>query len=110
VRPAYGLDTTLAALADPNRRKVVDLLRSGPRPAGDIARVVGVPPPAMSRALKALKDAGLVTEHHPAHDSRLRIYELRTGPMGELRDWLAETEAMWSEQLSAFRDHLAQET
>ncbi len=106
---ARGLDATLAALADPNRRKVVDLLKGGPRPAGDIARAVGVAPPAMSRALKALKDAGLVTEHHPAHDSRVRIYELRTGPMGELRDWLAETETMWSEQLVAFREHLAKE-
>ena len=105
-----GLDATLAALADPNRRRVVDLLRGGPRPAGDIARAVGVAPPAMSRALKALKDAGLVTEHHPPHDSRLRIYELRTAPMGELRDWLAETEAMWSEQLTAFRDHLVRES
>jgi DNA-binding transcriptional ArsR family regulator len=110
VRPALGLDATLAALADPNRRRVVDLLRGGARPAGDIAREVGVAPPAMSRALKALKDAGLVTEHHPPHDSRVRIYELRTGPMGELRDWLDETEAMWSDQLVAFREHLAKET
>ncbi len=110
MKPASGLDATLAALADPNRRRVVDLLRDGPRPAGDIARAVGVPAPAMSRALKALKDAGLVTESHPPHDSRLRIYELRTGPIAELRDWLAETEAMWSEQLVAFRDHLAKET
>ncbi len=108
MKAAPGLDATLAALADPGRRRVVELLRRGPRPAGDIAREVGVPPAAMSRALKALKEAGLVSEHHPPHDSRVRIYELRTGPIGELRDWLAETETMWSEQLAAFRDHLAE--
>ena len=102
-----GLDATLAALADPNRRRVVDLLREQPLAAGELARAVGVPAPAMSRALKALKDAGLVSEHHPPHDSRLRIYELRTGPMAELRDWLDETETMWSGQLAALRDHLA---
>ena len=68
---------------------------------------MGLPAPAMSRALKALKAADLVAEHHPPHDSRLRIYELRTGPMAELRDWLAETESLWSGQLAALRDHLA---
>ena len=103
------LDATLAALADPGRRKVVDLLRSGPKSAGDIARHIGVSAPAMSRALRALKDAGMVSEHHPPHDSRLRIYELRTGPMTELRDWLAETETLWADQLVALRDHLARD-
>lgn len=102
-----SLDSTLAALADPNRRRVVDLLREGPRAAGELARATGLPAPAMSRALKVLKTAELVSERHPPHDSRVRIYELRTGPMAELRDWLAETEAMWAGQLSALRDHLA---
>ena len=66
----------------PSRRAVVDLLRQRPHAAGELARAMGLPAPAMSRALKALKAADLVAEHHPPHDSRLRIYELRTRPDG----------------------------
>jgi DNA-binding transcriptional ArsR family regulator len=103
------LDATLAALADPNRRRVVDLLRQRPRAAGELAREVGVPGPAMSRALRALREVGLVVETHPAHDARVRIYELQPAPMRELRAWLEETEELWSDQLSAFRAHLEQD-
>jgi DNA-binding transcriptional ArsR family regulator len=103
-----GLDATLAALADPHRRRVVDLLRQRPRAAGDLAREVGVAAPAMSRALRALREVGLVTETHPPHDARVRIYELRPGPMRELRAWLEETEDLWSEQLTAFKAHIEQ--
>lgn len=104
-----GLDATLAALADPNRRRVVDLLRERPRAAGELAREVGVPGPAMSRALRALREVGLVAETHPAHDARVRIYELKPGPMRELKAWLEETEELWSDQLAAFKAHLEQE-
>jgi DNA-binding transcriptional ArsR family regulator len=103
------LDATLAALADPNRRRVVDLLRERPRAAGELAREVGVPGPAMSRALRALREVGLVAETHPAHDARVRIYELKPGPMRELKAWLEETEELWSDQLAAFKAHLEQE-
>jgi len=103
-----GLDATLAALADPHRRRVVDLLRQRPRAAGDLAREVGIAAPAMSRALRALREVGLVTETHPPHDARVRIYELRPGPMRELRAWLEETEDLWSEQLAAFKAHIEQ--
>ncbi len=102
-----ALDRTLAALADPQRRRVVDLLRQRPRAAGELAREVGATAPAMSRALRALREAGLVVESHPAHDARVRIYELQPGPMAEVRAWLEETEALWSEQLIAFQAHLA---
>ena len=103
------IDATLAALADPNRRRVVDLLRERPRAAGELAREVGVPGPAMSRALRALREVGLVAETHPAHDARVRIYELKPGPMRELKAWLEETEELWSDQLSAFKAHLERE-
>jgi DNA-binding transcriptional ArsR family regulator len=103
---ARGLDATLAALADPHRRRVVELLRDRPRPAGELARVLGVTPPAMSRHLKMLKTSGLLEESHPKFDARVRIYALRTEPMIELTRWLEETERMWSEQLVAFKEHL----
>lgn len=103
---ATALDRTLAALADPHRRRAIDLLRGGPRPAGDLARALGIAPPAMSRHLRALREAGLVGDSHPAFDARVRIYALRTEPMSELKRWLEETERLWTEQLAAFKAHL----
>jgi DNA-binding transcriptional ArsR family regulator len=101
-----ALDVTLAALADPDRRRAIDLLRQGPRRAGDLAQAIGLPAPAMSRHLRVLRQSGLVQESHPEFDARVRIYSLRPGPMAELRDWLAETEALWAEQLSSFKKHV----
>lgn len=101
-----SLDRTLAALADPHRRQVVELLREGPRPAGDIARAVGLSAPAMSRHLKTLRESGLVEDSHPGFDARVRIYALRHQPMAELMSWLQESERLWSTQLEAFKAHL----
>jgi DNA-binding transcriptional ArsR family regulator len=103
---AVDLDRTLAALADPHRRQVIDLLSHRPRAAGDLAREVGLPPPAMSRHLRALKESGLVEESHPEFDARVRIYALRPEPMVHLLHWLEEAERLWSEQLLAFKAHL----
>ena len=103
---ADRLDRTLAALADPRRRKVVEVLRKGPRRAGELAEAVAIPFPTMSRHLRTLRDSGLVEEERDAIDSRVRVYRLRSEPMNELRTWLADTEALWSEQLQAFRKHL----
>lgn len=97
------LDRTIAALADPHRRAVVERLRKGPRAAGDLARDLGLPAPAMSRHLRTLRDSGLVTDSHPNFDARVRVYALTPAPMKELLNWLEETERMWSEQLVAFK-------
>ena len=103
---ALALDRTLTALADPTRRRVVELLRERPRPAGDLAREAGVAPSALSRHLRTLKESGLVDEQHPAFDARVRIYSLKAEPMIELLRWLEETERMWIEQLLSFKAHL----
>ncbi|HEX5378235.1 MAG TPA: metalloregulator ArsR/SmtB family transcription factor [Phenylobacterium sp.] len=103
------VDRTLAALADPHRRQVIDLLSRGPRQAGELARETGLTPPAMSRHLKALKAGGLVEETHPAFDARVRIYALRPEPMVRLLHWLEEAERLWSEQLVAFKSHVERE-
>jgi DNA-binding transcriptional ArsR family regulator len=103
------LDTTLAALADPHRRRVVDLLSRRPRPAGELARELGLSPPAMSRHLRTLRESGLVEESHPAFDARVRIYALRAEPMVDLLRWLEESERLWSEQLLAFKAHMERE-
>jgi DNA-binding transcriptional ArsR family regulator len=105
-QPRAALNRTLAALADPHRRRAIDLLREGPRRAGDLAQAIGLPPPAMSRHLRVLRQSGLVEESHPEFDARVRIYSLRSGAMAALRDWLDETEALWAEQLSSFKKHV----
>jgi len=103
---AARIDRTLAALADPHRRRVVDLLAERPRPAGELARALQLSAPAMSRHLKTLRESGLVEESHPAFDARVRIYALRAEPMVDLIKWLEEAERMWSEQLAAFKAHV----
>jgi DNA-binding transcriptional ArsR family regulator len=100
------IDQTLAALADPHRRRVVDLLSRGPRAAGDLARELALTPPAMSRHLRTLRQSGLVEESHPPFDARVRIYALRPEHMANLLRWLEEAERLWSEQLAAFKAHL----
>ena len=91
--PSSGLDATLAALADPTRRGVIDLLRRKPRRA------------AMSRHLRVLRKAGLVEEREPDDDARVRIYRLRPERFGALRNWLDQVEAFWADQLGAFKAH-----
>lgn len=103
---AASLDRTLSALADPHRRRVVDLLRTRPHRAGELAEAVGLSPPAMSRHLKALRQSGLVEESHPAFDARVRVYALRPGPMDELKAWLDAAESHWVDQLSALKAHV----
>jgi DNA-binding transcriptional ArsR family regulator len=104
--PAAALDRTLAALADPERRRTVDLLRESPRRAGELAQAIGVRAPTMSRHLRVLRECGLVEESHPGFDARVRIYRLRPAPIAELRAWLELTEQLWSDELSAFKAHL----
>lgn len=100
------LDTVLAALADPHRRRVVEILRSGPQNAGELSKFVGLSAPAMSRHLRLLKESGVVGETHPAYDARVRIYALRPQPLAELKSWLETTERLWADQLASFKKHL----
>ena len=104
--PAAALDRTLAALADPHRRHVVELLGERPRRAGELAEAVGLNPPALSRHLRALKASGLIEDAHPEYDARVRVYTLRPEPMANLKAWLESTERLWAEQLKAFKAHL----
>ena len=100
------VDVTLAALADPVRRRSVELLALRPHRAGELADALGVSAPVMSRHLRALRRAQLVDEAHPAFDARVRIYSLRAASMGALRAWLAAAEAGWVQQLASFKDHV----
>jgi DNA-binding transcriptional ArsR family regulator len=99
------LDTTLSALADPTRRAVIGLLRQGPRRASDIAEALAMSRPAMSRHLRVLRRANLVSEDSPDDDARVRLYRLRSEPLGALRSWIEDVEAFWDDQLQAFKAH-----
>ncbi|MGH6841731.1 MAG: ArsR/SmtB family transcription factor [Methylocella sp.] len=106
MKAALNLDRTLAALADPHRRRVIELLRERPRRAGELAKAVGLNPPALSRHLRTLKAGGLIEEAHPEFDARVRIYSLRPEPMAHLKVWLERTEQLWTRQLAAFKAHV----
>jgi DNA-binding transcriptional ArsR family regulator len=104
---ARDLDDTLAALADPTRRKVIDLLRGKPRRAGELADAFDMSAPAMSRHLRVLRKSGLVEEDGVDDDARVKLYRLRPERFAELRHWLDEIEAFWIDQLGAFSAHVA---
>jgi DNA-binding transcriptional ArsR family regulator len=103
-----SVDGTLAALADPTRRGVVDLLRERPHRASEIADAMATSRPAMSRHLRVLRKTGLVEERELPEDARVRVYQLRQKPFTELRSWVEEVEAFWSDQLQAFKAHAEQ--
>jgi DNA-binding transcriptional ArsR family regulator len=100
------LDTTLVALADPIRRRVVELLGAGDAlRASVIAERAGMTPAAMSRHLRVLRNAGLVEVDTPGDDARVRAYRLRPDRIVQLRAWLDQVQAFWTEQLGAFVEH-----
>jgi DNA-binding transcriptional ArsR family regulator len=101
------VDALFAALADPARRRAVEILGQGPRRAGELAAQLGLAAPSMSRHLKELKAAGLVVDHHPENDARVRVYALNAPRLAELKEWLAQAEQGWTQQLGAFATHVA---
>jgi DNA-binding transcriptional ArsR family regulator len=106
VTTSTELDGILTALADPHRRRVVDLLAERPESAGALAASVGLTPPAMSRHLRVLRRSGLVQGYSHADDARVRIYSLRPEPFVDLNDWLDDVRQFWTDQLGAFKDHV----
>lgn len=101
-----SLDAALTALADPDRRRAIELLGKAPRRAGELAEALGLPAPAMSRHLRILKQGGLIEETHPDFDGRVRIYTLKEGGMADLKLWLAETDKLWAAQFTTFKAHM----
>jgi DNA-binding transcriptional ArsR family regulator len=98
------LDSTLSALGDPTRRRMIDLLRQRPRRAGEFAESLGMTPPAISRHLRVLRTRGLIDAER-GDDGRVRMIRLRRQPFDELGAWLGEVESYWTDQLAAFKAH-----
>jgi DNA-binding transcriptional ArsR family regulator len=91
------VEAAAAALADPIRRRVLELVRDTEVPAGELAAQFPVSRPAVSRHLRVLREAGLV---HERREGRLRLYRADPAPLAELRGWL---EAYWAERLDALK-------
>ena len=97
----------LAAVADTTRAEIVEMLARRPHSAGEIHRAFPIAAPAVSRHLRVLREAGLVEEHQPADDRRVRLYALRTEPFAELAAWLDELSRGWQDQLDSFKEFVA---
>jgi DNA-binding transcriptional ArsR family regulator len=100
-----SLDETLIALADPTRRRVIDLLRKKPQRAGDLAAALSVSPPRLSRHLRVLRRSGLIEDSGVEHDARVAFYRLKPERFTLLRQWLEDVESFWAEELAAFKTH-----
>ncbi|MDQ3769621.1 MAG: metalloregulator ArsR/SmtB family transcription factor [Actinomycetota bacterium] len=92
-----------AALAEPHRRRILDLLREGERPAGDLVHSLELSQPGVSKHLKVLREAGLVAVRA---EGKRRLYALRAEPLAEVDTWLAPYRAYWSDRLDALEGHL----
>ena len=94
----------LAALADPTRRQLLALLAAGEVAAGELAGRFPVSRPAISRHLRVLREAGLVTART---EGRRRLYALDPGPLRELDDWLEPYRDLWAQRLDALDTEIA---
>ena len=95
--------TAYAALAEPSRRQILDLLRGGERSVSDLVARLTLSQPGVSKHLKVLRAAGLV-EVRP--EGRQRWYRLRAQPLAEVDAWLEPYRAHWSGRLDALERHL----
>src|SRR3954447_5940999 len=93
----------LSALAEPARRHILDLLRAEPQPVAALVAATGYSQPNVSKHLRVLREAGLVTVEPIG---QRRIYHLRAEPLAELDAWLAPYRRSWSEQTDALQRHL----
>ncbi|MET8836012.1 metalloregulator ArsR/SmtB family transcription factor [Micromonospora sp. NPDC004540] len=92
-----------AVLAEPTRRRILDRLRRAESSVGDLVDALGMSQPAVSKHLKVLREAGLVSCRTAAQQ---RIYRLDVGPLRDVDDWLGPYRRMWSEHLDALERHL----
>jgi DNA-binding transcriptional ArsR family regulator len=95
--------TTLQVLAEPRRQAILDLLRDGEMPVGELVARLQMSQPAVSKHLRVLKDAGMVDVRA---DAQRRLYRIRPEPLAELDDWLATYRKLWTMSLDRLEEHL----
>jgi DNA-binding transcriptional ArsR family regulator len=83
------------AVAEPMRRRILDLLAAGERPVNDLVEVLGLAQPQVSKHLRVLREVDLV---HVRDEGRQRMYRLNAGPLKPIHDWLAKYEQAWTER------------
>lgn len=98
--------TPFEAVSEPNRRVILELLREGERPAGDLVELTGLSQPGVSKHLKLLREAGLVSVRP---DGQRRLYRLEPRELMALDAWLAPFRSFWAERLDALGAHLEKE-
>lgn len=94
---------SFAVLAEPTRRDILDLLREGERPVGDLVERLDMSQPAVSKHLRVLRDAGFVDVRA---DAQRRFYRLRLDPLVEVDEWLAPYRRLWTRSLDLLERHL----
>ena len=92
-----------AVLAEPTRRRILDLLRERSRPVNELVELLGISQPGVSKHLRVLREAELV---HVRRDAQRRWYELRAEPLGEVDAWLEPYRALWADRFDALERHL----
>ncbi|MGE5595484.1 MAG: ArsR/SmtB family transcription factor [Hyphomicrobiales bacterium] len=97
------MEATLQLVAEPSRRRILDLLREGERPVGELVAALGASQPAVSKHLKVLREGGLVDARV---DAQRRIYRLRPEPLRAIDAWLAPYRSLWEQSLDALERHL----
>ncbi|TMK23585.1 MAG: winged helix-turn-helix transcriptional regulator [Actinobacteria bacterium] len=95
--------STLEVLAEPKRRRILDVLLSGERPVGDLVEETALSQPSVSKHLRVLREAGLVEVRSEA---QRRIYRVRPKPLREVDEWLAPYRRLWASSLDALEEHL----
>jgi DNA-binding transcriptional ArsR family regulator len=98
--------STFAAVSEPARRRILELLRERERPVGDLVEHLNLSQPGVSKHLRVLREAGLVRVRR---DGKRRWYGLRAEPLAELDAWLAPYRELWGGRLDALEQHLDQE-
>jgi DNA-binding transcriptional ArsR family regulator len=98
--------TTFDVLAEPTRRRILDLLLDRERPVGDLVKRLKLSQPGVSKHLRVLRDAGLVSVRNEA---QRRIYGIRPEPLAEAAEWLEPYRKLWAERLDALEKHLDEE-
>ena len=98
------MNAVLHALSDESRRTVLEVLRDHPATAGELADLLPIARPGVSRHLRVLREAGLVEVHQ---DAQWRVYSLRPEPLAELDAWLGRYRALWQQRLNALHTEVA---
>src|SRR6185437_7500642 len=98
------MEAVLRALADDSRRTMLEVLTGGPATAGDLAALLPIARPGVSRHLRVLRESGLVEVRQ---DAQRRVYSLRAEPLAEVDDWLGRYRALWEQRLDALHTEVA---